>query len=120
MQRTVPARCRRYPVVARQEKGMKNKAARAGCPRRLGRYSDSKALNGFCCRRSGVSSNRLGKRAAAAGFLLGALVDFDGAFEIGAVFDHDARGGQVTDDRAILLDFDAVLGTKISLHVAID
>src|SRR6266403_5394054 len=51
-----------------------------------------KTLNGFCCRRSGVGDSGLRKRTAPAGFLLGALVDLDGAFEIGAVFDHDARG----------------------------
>src|SRR6267378_3552823 len=76
-------------------------------------------LDGFCCRRSDISGRGLRKRAAA-GLLLGALVDLDGAFEIGAVFDHDARGGQVANDRAILLDFDAVLGAKIALHVPVD
>src|SRR2546422_3505326 len=34
-----------------------------------------------------------GKRVRA-GFLLRALVDFDGALKVGAVFDHDSCGGQ--------------------------
>jgi len=52
-------------------------------------------------------------KAAAAGFFSRALIDLDGAFEVGAVFDHDARGGQIADHRAIFLDLDAVLGAKI-------
>jgi len=34
-------------------------------------------------------------------------VDFDAALEVGAVLDADARGGNVTDDRAIPLDVHA-------------
>jgi len=34
-------------------------------------------------------------RRRCCGFFLGALIDLDGAFEVGAVFDHDARGGQI-------------------------
>src|SRR6267154_3774835 len=86
-------------------------------PAPFGRYSDLRTLNGLCC--AGVGSCWLGERATA-GFFLGALVDLDGAFEVSAVFDHDARGGQIADHRAIFLDFNAVLGAKISLHVAVD
>src|SRR5215469_14653996 len=55
------------------------------------------------------------KRVAAAGFLLVGLIDFDRAFEVSAVLDHDSRGGQVTVDRTILLDFNSVLRAKVAL-----
>ena len=48
------------------------------------------------------------------------LVDLDGTFEVRAVFDHDAGGGQIAHDRAVFLNLDAVFGTKISLHAAVD
>src|SRR5208282_5596922 len=40
--------------------------------------------------------------------LLGALIDFDRAFEVGAVFDHDAGGRQIAVDGTVLLDLDPV------------
>src|SRR6266478_4839858 len=111
-------KCRRYQ---RSAKGGRWKTKRRRLEARAAwEVLGLKTLNGFCCRRSGIGDSGLRKRTAPAGFLLGALVDLDGAFEIGAVFDHDARGGQVADDRAILLDFDTVLGAKIALHVTVD
>src|SRR6266478_768707 len=111
-------KCRRYE---RSAKGGRWKTKRRGLEARAAwEVLGLKTLNGFGCRRSGIGDSGLRKRTAPAGFLLGALVDLDGAFEVGAVFDHDARGGQVADDRAIFLDFDAILGAKISLHVAVD
>src|SRR5207237_5593272 len=89
-----------------------------GGTRILRKKTDSMKLDGFgrrSCRRNGCG---LGKRAAA-GFFFGALVDFDGALEVGAVLDHDARGGKVADDRAVFLDFNAVFRAKIALHVSI-
>ena len=47
-------------------------------------------------------------------------IDLDRPFEIRAVFNHDARGGQIPNDRAILLDFDAVARSQIALYTAID
>src|SRR5258707_6296330 len=118
LQLYAPARCRRYQ---RSAKGGRWKTKRRRLEARAAwEVLGLKTLNGFCCRRSGIGDSGLRKRTAPAGFLLGALVDLDGAFEIGAVFDHDARGGQVADDRAILLDFDTVLGAKIALHVPVD
>jgi len=54
-----------------------------------------------------------------AGFLFWTLVDLDGAFEVGAVFDHDAGSSQVTVDRTILFDFNSILRAKVALHVAV-
>src|SRR6202007_1534452 len=88
-------------------------------PAPFGEVLGQEKLNGFCRRCARVSRCRFGK-STAAGFLLGTLVDLDGTFEIGAVLNHDARGRQVADHGAILLDFDAILGAHISLHVAID
>src|SRR5215467_720819 len=75
-------------------------------------------LNGLSCRRTRRSRRGTRKRVAA-GFLLLALVDFDGAFEVCAVFDHDASRGQVAVDRTILLDFNSVFRAKVALHCAI-
>src|SRR6202140_1871728 len=47
-------------------------------------------------------------------------IDLDGALEIRAVLNHDARRGQISDHRAILLDFDAVPSPQIALHAAIN
>ena len=47
-------------------------------------------------------------------------IDLDRAFEVRAVLNHDARGGQIADHRAILLDFDAVAGAQIALDAAVD
>src|SRR5579859_150192 len=77
-------------------------------------------LNGLracgCCRGRRC---RLRERAAVR-FLLGALVNFDRALEVGAIFNADARRGQVAIDGAIFLDFNAVIGAKITLHTAVD
>jgi hypothetical protein len=52
--------------------------------------------------------------------LVASLVDFDRAFEVGAVFDHDARRGEVAVDGTILLDLDTVFGAKVALYGAVD
>src|SRR6266853_1948126 len=74
-------------------------------------------LNGLgCCRTSRRS--RPGK-CIRTGFFFRGLVDLDGTFEVGAVFDHDSGSGQVTVDRTILLDFNSIFRAKVALHVAV-
>src|SRR5208283_553235 len=63
---------------------------------------------------------RSARERTRAGFLFTGLVDFDGAFKVGAVFDHDAGGGEIAVDGPILLYLDAILGAKISLDGAVD
>src|SRR5580700_2441666 len=41
-------------------------------------------------------------------------VDFDAALEMSAIFDADASGGNVADDRAVGLDVDAVAGIEVA------
>src|SRR5260370_8006111 len=113
-----PARCRRYRGAWKRNKLQKQNGASL-TPAPFGEVLGQEKLNGFCRRCTRVSRCRF-RKSAAAGFLLGALVDLDGTFKIGAVLNHDARGGQVADHGPILLDFDAVLAAHISLHVAID
>src|ERR1700743_3620477 len=60
------------------------------------------------------------RERAVAGVLVGGLVDLDGTFEVGAVFDHDARRGEVAVDRAVFLDFDTILRAKIAFHRSVD
>src|SRR5215467_4958145 len=81
----------------------------------LKRVEKEAKLNGLSCRRAGRSYGSAGERVAA-GFFLLALVDFDGALKVGAVFDHDAGRGQVAVDRSVLLDFNSVFRAKVSLH----
>src|SRR3984957_20897554 len=57
---------------------------------------------------------------AVAGVLVSGLVDLDGALKVGAVFDHDARRGEVAVDRAVFLDFDTIFRAKIALHRPVD
>src|SRR5579872_2314929 len=52
--------------------------------------------------------------------LIRRLVDLDRALKVGAVFDHDARRGEVAVDRAVLLDLDAIFRAKIALHRPVD
>src|SRR5271165_7210905 len=97
---------------------------RNGAPndsRRRRRSTDEalKNLNGLR-RASGRGRRRSAREGSGSGFLLGALIDFDGALEVGAVFDHDAGGGKIAVDGTILLNLDAVLSAQISLHGAID
>ncbi len=47
-------------------------------------------------------------------------VDLDAAFEMGAVLDADARRGNISDDRAILLDIDAAARMEITDDFAED
>lgn len=47
-------------------------------------------------------------------------VDFDAAFEMGAVFDADARGGDVADERAVFLDVYAAAGVDVANYFAAD
>src|SRR4029077_14088326 len=74
-------------------------------------------LDGFAS--GGRRSILLGKRAVA-GILVAGFVDFDRAFEVGTVFDHDARRGEVAVDGTVFLDLDPVLGAKVALHSAVD
>src|SRR6266566_7384196 len=74
-------------------------------------------LNGLGCRRA--SRRRGPGKGIRTGFLFRSLVDLDGAFEVGAVFDHDTGSSQVTVDRTILFDFNSILGAKVALHVAV-
>ena len=48
------------------------------------------------------------------------FVNLDRALKVRAVLDHDPRGRQIADHRAILLDLDAVARSQIPLHVAVD
>src|SRR5260370_8809608 len=108
-------KCRRYQ---RSAKGGRWKTKRRRLEARAAwEELGLKTLNGFCCRRSGIGDSGLRKRTAPAGFLLGALVALDGSFEIGADFDHDARGDQVPHARTILLHFDALLAAHFPLDI---
>src|SRR6267378_7116456 len=95
--RTAPRYCRSAAVEKSAECGRKS--------------------NGLGRRRSGGRRRGPGE-GVRTGFLLRGPVDLDGAFEVGAVFDHDAGGGEVTVDRTIFLDFNSILGAKVALHVA--
>src|ERR1700687_5888835 len=100
----------------------KEKAARAVGPRRFWQGIGLRPwpkLNGFGCRSGRWGGRRLGERAGT-GALVRGLVDFDRTLEVGAVLDHDARGGEITIDGAILLDLDPVFGAKVALHGAVD
>src|SRR2546425_7159788 len=46
-------------------------------------------------------------------------INFDAAPKLSAVLDADARRRDVTEDRAILLDFDAAARVEISDHLAV-
>src|SRR5882762_9523628 len=76
------------------------------------------SLDGLGCRCARGRRRGPGK-GIPAGFLFWTLVDLDGAFEVGAVFDHDPGSSQVTVDRTIFFDFYSILRAKVSLHVAI-
>src|SRR5712664_126440 len=109
------ARAGKMPAYQRSAKGGRWKTKRRRLEARAAwEVLGLKTLDGFCCRRSDISGRGLRKRAAA-GLLLGALVDLDGAFEIGAVFDHDARGGQVAFDRAV--DLQVFVARNFAFHV---
>src|SRR5258708_38836801 len=69
------------------------------------------ALRSGGCRRR---ASGLGERAG--GFLLGALIDFDGTLKVRTVFNHHARGGQDAIHRTFFLDLDPVLGAKVARH----
>jgi hypothetical protein len=53
-------------------------------------------------------------------FLRLAVVDFDRAFEIRAVFDHDLCCRQICNHRTVLHDLDSALRIYSPLHVAAD
>jgi hypothetical protein len=53
-------------------------------------------------------------------FLRLAVVDFDRAFEIRAVFDHDLCRRQICNHRTVLHDLDSALRIYSPLHVAAD
>src|SRR5207244_8879230 len=84
---------------------------------RLG--SAENKLDRFCCRSRRRGGSGLGKSAATRLFLRG-LIDFDGALKVSAVFDHDARRGEIAYDRTILLDLDTIFRAKVALHVSVN
>ncbi len=47
-------------------------------------------------------------------------VDFDAALEVGAVFNADARRGNIPDDRTIFLDVDATARVEIPDNFAVN
>jgi len=57
--------------------------------------------------------------ALIAGRRFGSL-DFDAALEVGAVFDAEARRGDVADHFAVLLDLDAIAHAYIADGLAVD
>src|SRR5438128_6549416 len=101
------------PPGYRTRSAHQTKAARTFHSRRRKEKKTVPELNRFRSRGCSRVGRRLGKRAAAR-FLLRALVNFDRAFEVGAVFDADARRGQIAIHRAILLDFNPVLRAKVA------
>ena len=48
------------------------------------------------------------------------LADVDSAFEVGAILDGDASGGDVPGEGAFAADVDAVAGIHIAAHLAED
>src|SRR5580704_16351396 len=81
--------------VGKDESKQKRRPALDRTPLGKKQFFSQQQLNRFrtdaCTRwcRSGTC------KRTGSGFLLGGLVDFDGALKVGAVFDHDSRGGQV-------------------------
>src|ERR1700693_2387688 len=71
-------------------------------------------LNSFRGRRSARKGVRTGR------FFIRSAIDFHGTLKVGAVFDHDPRGGEVAVNRPILLDLDAIFSPEIALHRAIN
>src|SRR6266851_1227380 len=47
-------------------------------------------------------------------------VDLDATLELRAVFDADARGGDVADHRAVALDVNAIAGVKVARYLSVD
>jgi|SRR5277367_6018117 len=47
-------------------------------------------------------------------------IDFDAAFEMGAIFDADAGGGDVAGDGAVLLDVNPPAGMDVADDLAVD
>src|SRR5260370_9834857 len=86
-----PARCRRYRGAWKRNKLQKQNGASL-TPAPFGEVLGQEKLNGFCRRGTRVSRCRL-RKSAAAGFLLGALVDLDETFKIAAVTIHYAQVG---------------------------
>src|SRR5216683_2489264 len=73
------------------------------------------SLNGLRPR----ASRRGARGEVLVGIRCGAPVDFDGAFEVRAVFDHDLCRLQISDDRTVLLDLDSSRGAHVALHGAV-
>src|SRR5450432_2840581 len=74
-------------------------------------------LNGFA---SGGCGRIFLRERTVAGIFVAGAVNFDRAFEIGAVFNHDARRGEVAVDGTIFLDLDTIFGAQVSLYRAVD
>jgi hypothetical protein len=75
------------------------------------RYVASKSLNNLV---------KTGQRELVRGGLVRGFgwVDFDAALEISAILDADARGRNVSRDRAVLLDVNAAAGVNIARDFA--
>src|SRR5947208_11717132 len=73
-------------------------------------------LDGLSCRCAHARRRGPGK-CIPARFLFWTLVDFDGTFEVGPIFDHDAGSCQVTVDRTILLNFNSILRAKDRIEI---
>src|SRR3984893_11619954 len=113
---TVNRRDANRRAVRRVEARHRGRARKAGdLERGLGRRNVRRGRRGRNRGRPGI------RGLVEIGFFFGrCAIDLDRAFEIRAVLNHDARGGQIANDRAILLDFEAVAGTQITLYAAID
>src|SRR5882762_7386912 len=101
----------------RQAAALQTNGAPTGSERRCRKLAEcGRKLDGLGCR---CGCRRVPGKCIPAGFLFWTLVDLDGAFEVGAVFDHDAGSSQVTVSRTILFDFKSILRAKVALHVAV-
>src|SRR6202166_3643580 len=101
--------------ITRNDDGYKKRRGGDSAPPCFESPANLNALGarGRSCRRI-----RLRERAAMR-ILLGALVNFDRALEVRAVFNHDARRGQIAVHRTVFLDLDPVLRAKAALHGAV-
>src|ERR1700736_519661 len=46
--------------------------------------------------------------------------DLDCPFEVGAVFDHDSRGGHISDNPAVILNLDSAAGEQIASDLPVN
>src|SRR4029077_4016959 len=87
----------------------------------LGRSSGTQEVREWSSKKDALANSPTGVfRPLIRGGLGLGRVDFDAALEVGTVFDADARGGNITNDRAIRFDVDAVTGVQIADDLAVD